>query len=125
MKISSQLAYMLGYSSAEIRQIIDGKNRCTDLRQKRIYYMPYALIVTVAAIGLTGVYVCLTEAPFWSKGLMMALLLVSFAWSYGFYLQVGLGVFLAFYFTYLKSRWQDDGISTQRREEDKEGTQDY
>jgi len=40
--------------------------------------------------------------------LVTAVLLVSFAWRYGFYLQLGLGVFLAFYFTYVKARWQGD-----------------
>ena len=70
--------------------------------------MPYALIVTVAAVALAGVYACVTEASFWSKGLVTVLLLVSFAWRYGFFLQVGLGVFLAFYFRYYKARWRDD-----------------
>jgi membrane protein implicated in regulation of membrane protease activity len=70
--------------------------------------MPYGLIVTVAAIALTGVYVCVTHASNWSKALVTVVLLVSFAWRYGFYLQLGLGVFLAFYFTYVKARWQDD-----------------
>jgi hypothetical protein len=72
------------------------------------FSMPYALIVTVAAIALAGVYVFLTESSFWSKGLVTVLLLVSFAWGYGFFLQVGLGIFLALYLTYLKARWQDD-----------------
>jgi hypothetical protein len=66
--------------------------------------MPYFLIVTVAAIALAGIYVCLTESSFCSKGLVTMLLLVSFVWRYGFFLQVGLGVFLAFYFTYYKAR---------------------
>jgi hypothetical protein len=70
--------------------------------------MPYMVIVTVAAIALAGVYVCVTEASFWSKGLVTVLLLVSFVWRYGLFLQVGLGVFLAFYFTYYKARWRDD-----------------
>jgi hypothetical protein len=70
--------------------------------------MPYGLIVTVSAIALCGVFVLLTESSFWSKGLVTVLLLVSFTWRYGFFLQVGLGVFLAFYFTYLKARWRDD-----------------
>lgn len=70
--------------------------------------MPYALIVTVAAIALAGVYVCVTHASNWSKALVTVVLLVSFAWPYGFYLQLGLGVFLAFYFRYVKARWQDD-----------------
>jgi len=58
--------------------------------------MPYALIVTVAATALAGVYVWVTHASNWSKALVTAVLLVSFAWRYGFYLQVGLRVFLAF-----------------------------
>ena len=70
--------------------------------------MPYTLIVTVAAVALAGVYVCVTESSFWSKGLVTVLLLASFAWRYGFFIQVGLGVFLALYFTYLKARWRDD-----------------
>jgi hypothetical protein len=70
--------------------------------------MPYALIVTVAAIALSGVYVCLTEASNWSKALVTVVLLASFAWRHGFWLQLGLGVFLAFYFTYVKARWQDE-----------------
>ena len=70
--------------------------------------MPYTLIVTVAAVALAGVYVCVTEASFWSKGLVTVLLLVSFAWRYGLFLQAGLGVFLGFYFTYLKARWRND-----------------
>jgi hypothetical protein len=70
--------------------------------------MPYALIVMVASIALTGVYVFATQASSWSKVLVTALLLVSFAWRYGFFLRAGLGVFLALYFTYLKARWQGD-----------------
>jgi len=68
--------------------------------------MPYTLIVTIAAIALAGVYVCVTEASFWSKGLVTGVLLASFLWRYGFFLQEGLGVFLAYYFTYYKARWQ-------------------
>ena len=68
--------------------------------------MPYALIVTVAAVALAGVYVCVTEASFWSKGLVTVVLLASLVWRYGFFLQMGLGVFLAYYFTYHKARWQ-------------------
>jgi hypothetical protein len=33
-------------------------------------------------------------------------LLVSFEWRYGFFLQAGLAIFLAFYFRYLKARWK-------------------
>ena len=69
--------------------------------------MPYGLIVTVAAIALAGVYVFLTESSFWSKGLVTLLLLASFEWRCGFFVQVGLGMFLAFYLKYLKARWRD------------------
>jgi hypothetical protein len=70
--------------------------------------MPYAVIVTGLAIALAGVYVVATEASFWSKGLVIALLLVSFEWRYGFLLRVVLGIILALYFSYLKARWRDD-----------------
>ena len=66
--------------------------------------MPYGLIVLVASIALTVVYVFVTDASYWSKALVTALLLVSFAWRYGFFLRVALGVFLSLYCTYLKSR---------------------
>jgi hypothetical protein len=70
--------------------------------------MPYALMVLVASIALTSVYIFVTEASYWSKALVGALLLVSFAWRYGLFLRVGLGVFLSLYFTYLKARWEHD-----------------
>jgi hypothetical protein len=66
--------------------------------------MPYGLIVLVASIALTGVYVFVTEASYWSKALVVGLLLVSLVWRYGMFLQVALGIFLSLYFTYLKSR---------------------
>jgi hypothetical protein len=66
--------------------------------------MPYGLIVTIASIALVTVYVLVTEAPIWLKTLVPTLLLFSFAWRYGFYLRLGLGVSLSLYFTYLKSR---------------------
>lgn len=66
--------------------------------------MPYGLIVMVASIALTGVYVFATDAAYWSKALVVALLLVSFAWRYGLFLRVALSVFLSLYFVYLKSR---------------------
>jgi hypothetical protein len=66
------------------------------------------LIVLVASVALTGVYIFVTEASYWSKVLVAALLLVSFAWRYGLFLRVALGVFLALYFTYLKARWEHD-----------------
>jgi len=70
--------------------------------------MPYALIVLVVSIALSVVYVFVTDASSWSKALVMALLLLSFAWRYGFFLRVALGVFLSLYFMYLKARWEHD-----------------
>ena len=66
--------------------------------------MPYGLIVMVASIALAGVYVFAVEASFWSKALVAGLLLLSFMWRYGLFIQVALGVSLSLYFTYLKSR---------------------
>jgi hypothetical protein len=70
--------------------------------------MRWLLIVFVASISLTFVYIFVTDASYWSKALVTALLLGSFAWRYGFYLRAGLGVLLALYFTYLRARWKDD-----------------
>lgn len=66
--------------------------------------MGYGLIPLIASIALTGVYVFVTEASLWSKALVAGLLVVSLVSRYGLYLQVGLGVFLVLYFTYLRSR---------------------
>jgi hypothetical protein len=66
--------------------------------------MPYGLIVLVASIALVVVYVFVSEASSWSKCLVARLLLFSFVWRYGMFLQVALGVCLSLYFTYLKAR---------------------
>jgi hypothetical protein len=66
--------------------------------------MPYGLIVMIASIGLVGAYVFVAEASIWSKALVAGLLLVSFVWRYGMFLQVALSIFLSFYYIYLKSR---------------------
>ena len=58
----------------------------------------------VAVIALAGVYIFASEESVWSKALVAGLLLLSFVWRYGLFLQVALGVFLSLYFTYLKSR---------------------
>ena len=58
----------------------------------------------VASIALAGVYVSASEESFWSKALVAGLLLVSFVWRYGLFLQVALGIYLSLYFIYLKSR---------------------
>jgi hypothetical protein len=70
--------------------------------------MPYGLIILVASIALTVVFVFVTDTSYWLKALVTALLVVSFAWRYGFYLRAGLGVFIALFFTYLKARWEHD-----------------
>jgi len=66
--------------------------------------MPYGSVPLIASIALTGGYVFATEASFWSKALVVGLLVVSLVWRYGLFLQVALSVFLLLYFTYLKSR---------------------
>jgi len=66
--------------------------------------MPYGFIVLVATIALAVVYVFVSEASLWSKGLVTGLLLLSFVWRYGFLLQTALGVLLCLYFTYLKAQ---------------------
>ena len=66
--------------------------------------MPYGFIPLIASIALSGVYVFVTEASFWSKALVAGLLVVSLVWRYGSFLQVGLSVFLLLYFAYLKAR---------------------
>ena len=65
--------------------------------------MPYGLIPLIVSITLTGVYVLMTEASFWSKGLVAGVLGVSLVWRHGLYLQVALSVFLLLYMKYLKS----------------------
>jgi hypothetical protein len=70
--------------------------------------MPYGLIVLVASIALVIVYVLVTEAPLWSKALVAGLLLLSFAWRYGFFLRVALGISLVLYFTHLKALSERD-----------------
>lgn len=66
--------------------------------------MPYGLIVLVASIALTAVFVSVTEAAYWWKALVVGLLMFSFLWRYGTFLQVALGGSLSLYFTYLKAR---------------------
>lgn len=66
--------------------------------------MPYGLIPLVASIALTGVYLVATEAGYGWKALVLALLVASFLWRYGFYLQVAISIGLSLYFTWLRSR---------------------
>jgi hypothetical protein len=66
--------------------------------------MPYRPIALVASIALTGVYVVVTEASRWSKALVVALLLLSFLWRYGLFLQAALNIYSPLYFRYPKSR---------------------
>jgi hypothetical protein len=65
--------------------------------------MPYGLIPLVAAVSLGAGYVFVTDATVWSKLLIIGLVLLSL---FGFahlpilrvLLQVGLSIFLIFYF---------------------------
>ena len=66
--------------------------------------MPYPLIALIGSIALTAVYVFLIEASHWMKALVVGLLLLSFLWRYGLYLQVAISISLSLYFTYLKAR---------------------
>ena len=66
--------------------------------------MPYGLIVLIASVALTAAFVFVSEATLWSKSLVAGLLLFSFLWRYGLFLQVAIGVFLSLYFVCLKSR---------------------
>ncbi|MGA2555640.1 MAG: hypothetical protein ABSG04_05140 [Verrucomicrobiota bacterium] len=67
--------------------------------------MPYGLIVLVVSFGLTGAYVFVTDVSRWLKALVVGLLLVSFYWHYGLFLQLALSLCLSLYFTYLKARY--------------------
>jgi hypothetical protein len=96
------------YENEEAKEAARGVFQGTHAEAPPPGHMPYGIIITVLAIALTGVYVVATEASFWSKGLVIGLLLVSLEWRYGFLIRVGLGIFLAFYFTYLKARWRDN-----------------
>lgn len=66
--------------------------------------MPYGLIVQVASVALVAVFTFAAEASYWLKALVAGLLLCSFLWRYGLFLQVALGVSLSLYLTYLKCR---------------------
>jgi hypothetical protein len=66
--------------------------------------MPYGLIVLVASIALTGVFVFMSDAAYWWKALVVGLLVLSFLWRYGMFPQVGLGVSLSLCFKYFKAR---------------------
>ena len=54
-------------------------NRYLRRRGIRIEHRPYALTVLAASIALVGGYIVVAEASNWSKALVMALLLASFA----------------------------------------------
>ena len=71
--------------------------------------MPYGFIALFAAIALTGVFVWVTEAAVWCKAVVAGLLLLSFRWHYGLFLQVAITISLSLYFTYLKARYSGEG----------------
>ncbi len=66
--------------------------------------LPYGLIVLAASVGLAIVYVCVSQASIWSKVVVAGLMVFSFVWRYGMWVQVAVGIFLSLYFIYLKSR---------------------
>jgi hypothetical protein len=66
--------------------------------------MPYYFIVLVAVLALASVSVFVAEAAIWLKALVVGLLVLSWFWRYGLFLQVAIGVSLSLYFTYLKAR---------------------
>lgn len=68
-----------------------------------IHAMPYGLIALVAVISLGAVYICVSDASWWSKLLVAVLVFLSvFGFSHlplaRLLLQVGLSVFLIIYF---------------------------
>ncbi len=65
--------------------------------------MPYGLIALIAVASLGAVYVCVTDASWWSKLLITGLVLLSvFGLAHlplvRLLLQVGVDIFLIFYF---------------------------
>ena len=66
--------------------------------------MPYGLILLVVLFALTGKFVFVADVSRWLKAWFGGLLLVSFVWRYGVFLQLGLSLGLSLYFTYLKAR---------------------
>jgi len=58
----------------------------------------------VASVALAVVFLFVTDAPLWSKALVTVMLILSFMWRYGMYLQVAQGIGLSLYFTYLRAR---------------------
>lgn len=67
--------------------------------------MPYGFIALFAAIAFTGAFVWVTEAAVWCKAVVVGLLVLSFRWHYGLFLQVAIAISLSLYFTYLKARY--------------------
>lgn len=58
----------------------------------------------MAAGVLVGSFIGATRAPLWSKVLVGGLLLISFFWEFGLYLQVALGIFITLFLSYTKGR---------------------
>ena len=65
--------------------------------------MPYGIIALVASIALTGTYVWTADAPGWTKVLAVAVLVISLAWRYGVFLQVGLSISILLYLRYMSA----------------------
>lgn len=67
--------------------------------------MGYGLIVTVTASALGFRYVLHSEVSASLKTIVASLLLCSFYWRYGLFLQAGVGIAVSLHLTYLASRW--------------------
>jgi hypothetical protein len=66
--------------------------------------MPYGLILTVAAVALSARYLAERDAPYWIKAIVLGLVLFSFNWPYGIYLQAVIGTAVYLHLIYLRSR---------------------
>jgi len=65
--------------------------------------MPYGLIALVASVALTATYVFTADAPAWTKVLVVVLLVLSFIWRFGLFLQAGLSISILLYMRYVKA----------------------
>jgi len=69
-----------------------------------VLIMPYGLIILVITLALAGKYVFAAEVSRWLKALIVGLLLLSLEWPHGVFLRLGLSLYIALYFIYMKAR---------------------
>ena len=62
--------------------------------------MPYGLILLLVLITLAGRYVLFTDVSPRLKVVVVGLVVLSFVWEYGIFVQLGLSLCLSVYFTY-------------------------